>query len=177
MWLIFLAPSPCPVVAFPFYSVVFTSLAVWFYLVLRKLGCFGRCDAFLLELAQLWSLLGNFVKLFFPTEIAKQNCPNWHVLLEEDWVNMLLLLLICKISPKNSSRGLNELCHRCFPRDALLMGVPRDQRAIVLGIVPFVVTEILFTLSESGSFSTHDSFFLFFLPKPRCTMMLNWTSD
>lgn len=41
-----------------------------------------------------------------------------------------------------------------FPEAALLMGVlcvanvPRDRGAIVLGIVPFVVTEILFTLSE-----------------------------
>lgn len=143
-----------------------------FYLVLRELGCSGRCNAFLLELAQLWSLLVNFVQHFF-MEISKQNCPNWHISLkDEDWVNMLLSLLIYMISLKNSKRDFNKLSHRCFPRDCsshqgppanwCLANMPRDKHAIVLGIT--FVNEILFTLSEAvGSFSTYDCFLLAFV--------------
>lgn len=143
-----------------------------FHLFLRELGCFGRCHAFLLELAQLWSLPVNIVQRFF-IEISQQNYPNWHILLkEEDWVSMLLSLLIYKISPRNSNRDFNKLSHRCFPRGCsghqgplakwCLATMPRDKHAIALGITPFAVNEILFTLSEVGFFSTYDCFLLVF---------------
>lgn len=99
-----------------------------------KVSCISiGASSILVTPSQLWAGL----VLFFFMEIPKQDCPNWHnPLREEDRVNVLLSLLISKISLKNSNRDFNKFL---FPEAALVIRVlwpSGDTRAIVLGISP-----------------------------------------
>lgn len=139
-----------------------------FYLDLGELGCFGRCNAFLLKPAQLWSLLVNSVQRFF-IEILNQNCPNWHI----HWKKKTerTCFYHCK-SVRFSSKNPTEISIKshvgAFPEAALVIRIlwpagvwPTCQGTnipLFLPPPPFVVL----TLSEVGSFSTYDCFLLVF---------------